>query len=260
MNKKREEPRPAAAPAYIVSYAALMTILLAFFIMMSTMAPSKGPDLNAKGRLESFVKSFSARGVMSLKRGGGRPVGQPFFKQSYLQNDTEAAPDEAGEFRERVVEPNEERFDQSVVDLVNSGATVPVPAWISFQKDETTLEPGALESLRSVAAAALATRCHVSILVYVSNAQSVPPRFASPWAFTGARAIEAARRLQYTYGLSEDNVEGIGCGLGPPLVRSSGGSELRTDRVMVVLAPHKPTVRPKLWQPVPPRIQMRAAE
>jgi len=259
VSKKPEESKPPAAPGYIVSYAALMTILLAFFILVSTMAPTAGGDLKAKGRLEPFVKSFSARGIPSLYRGSMGPTSKPFIKQSYLQDDIAPADPDAATSEERIVEPNTERLDRATVDSLTEGATVQLPLLVAFDDSGVTIRADSAEAIAGAAAIILESRCFAAVRVYLSESSSGLSRFPSPWALSGARAIEIVRRLSIVHGVPAGRVQAIGCGTGPPLLHAGKGKEMRFDRVVISLSRQRPTAEPKLWKPVQPRSQLRMA-
>jgi outer membrane protein OmpA-like peptidoglycan-associated protein len=78
MSRKKRERKPKAAmgaPAYMAQYAALMTILLAFFILLLTMGREKVAEFkDGTGMIRNLVKLTGGSGVMDFWRSMRQPA------------------------------------------------------------------------------------------------------------------------------------------------------------------------------------------
>ena len=109
MNAKREKFTPPESknepPKYIVAYSAMMTILLAFFIMLNSLATVQEYGLKGAG-LGLFRMSFNSLGLPGFLTGGRKPVGlnSPGGKHQPEAEITEG--DEGKEQDGRLIEPD----------------------------------------------------------------------------------------------------------------------------------------------------------
>ncbi len=77
MSKKRERPpkKVQTAPAYMAQFAALMTILLAFFILMLTMGQQKVSQFQqGSGLIKNLVDLTGGKGVLDFWRSMQQPA------------------------------------------------------------------------------------------------------------------------------------------------------------------------------------------
>ena len=63
--KKRQEEEAEGAPAWIVSFADMITLLLAFFVLLQSFAQEQDPELFHQGQ-GSFRRSISGFGIPDL--------------------------------------------------------------------------------------------------------------------------------------------------------------------------------------------------
>lgn len=69
-----EKKKPAGAPAYMGQYTALMTILLAFFILMLTMGHEKSAGFKeGVGQIKNLIEMTGGRGVLDFWRSMRNP-------------------------------------------------------------------------------------------------------------------------------------------------------------------------------------------
>lgn len=69
-----EKKKPAGAPAYMAQYTALMTILLAFFILMLTMGHEKTAGFKeGVGQIKNLIEFTGGRGVLDFWRSMRKP-------------------------------------------------------------------------------------------------------------------------------------------------------------------------------------------
>jgi len=141
-----QESKPGA-PKYIVSYAAMMTILLAFFIMMNNLATVREYGLVGAG-LGVFRESFNAHGLPGILPGSLRArklaaeCGK-FVPQDVPENVEGRTPDE------RLIEPPEQDLEEVLNALVRVEPEVGLPVPL---EDPDRLDQRARERLSAIAA------------------------------------------------------------------------------------------------------------
>ena len=257
--KVQAESSGIEVPKYIVSYGAIMTILLAFFIILSTMQPVQGFDLGAKGRLDSFVKGFNAQGIMSFFKGARSPDRKPFVRSRFMDTSMRGDDPDAATYYGRTVEPNDILVRKALVETLEAGMRVTIPIPMQFGGDGTRMSRENTKALRMTADLIRDRTCGVGVECYVADAKHVPAAYLSAWDLTGRRAIEIARFLQYSCGVDGDRLEAVGGGVGAPLVPPRPDRKA-PDMALIVLKPARRKLLPKVWRPGKPRVvtdQMR---
>ena len=118
----RIEESPAKAPAYIVTFSTLVTLLLAFFVVLCSLGTTQDDTLFDKGYKEGFLESF--------KRGFG--VNRRFNFGNIGNRYGISEPDES--FEGRTIDANTERLRRIIKKLGRSMNIAPSP--IAAQKTD----------------------------------------------------------------------------------------------------------------------------
>lgn len=105
------------APAWIVSFADMITLLLSFFILLQAFATMQDPELFNVGR-ESFKRAISGMGIPGLLFGKGAQMPFPDRKTKYT---TEEAKQKSP--RNRVLDAEAEKIAKTFEKLQNSMET-----------------------------------------------------------------------------------------------------------------------------------------
>ncbi len=119
MSQQRPQPEQQQddAPAWIVSFADMITLLLSFFIMLQAFATMQDPELFNVGR-ESFKRAISGMGIPALLFGKGAPMPFEDRKTHYT---TEEAKQKYP--RNRVLDAEAEKIAKTFEKLQNSMET-----------------------------------------------------------------------------------------------------------------------------------------
>lgn len=139
------EPPKKGAPRYIVAYCSIMTLLLAFFIILQAFATVQEEGLFYAGR-GSFVRALKTFGLGGLwePRKGGVTQGPPGARYRSTEGQ-EARPrqrriDPEAEEAQRALEALEEQFDVRRPPRA-SGWCVTLPTPWSYQSGKVHLSP-----------------------------------------------------------------------------------------------------------------------
>jgi len=160
--KRRGQPAEAKgsrpAPKYIVSYAAMMTILLAFFIMLNNLATVREYGLVGRG-LGLFRKSFNSFGLPGILPGSRTPKGLKSVGGKFVPQDVPS--DEWGRPLEgRLVDPDEHDLQDTVTALLNTDRDVILPLPIDPARD---LDQETQRRLASLARLIRLSDCEVQV-------------------------------------------------------------------------------------------------
>ena len=135
MNAKREKFTPPESknepPKYIVAYSAMMTILLAFFIMLNSLATVREYGLKGAG-LGLFRMSFNSLGLPGFLTGGRKPVGlnSPGGKH---QPEAEITEGDAGKEQDgRLIEPDKRDIKDMLTAVLKTHNRVVLPLDIRY--------------------------------------------------------------------------------------------------------------------------------
>ncbi len=103
-----------AAPAWIVSFTDMITLLLSFFVMLQAFAHMQDPELFFIGR-DSFRRAIAGLGLPNFLL--GRPD-KPRFEYRKRKHATDEAKDRR--YKRRVISPEDQKIRQSFLELRRS--------------------------------------------------------------------------------------------------------------------------------------------
>ena len=211
---------------WLLTYSDMITLLLAFFIVMYSMS-----QLDAKkfGRMaealsgvlkggESIIDRYSEE---ELKKGHGLlKIGD----LRMVQKQIEETSDEHGQAKEISSEMTERGL---VVHVVESAL---------FQEGSSDLQPRAMEVLDLIAEHIIDLPNHVRVEGHTDDRPINTARFPSNWELSSARATEVVRYLIDNYHFSPDRISALGYGEFRP-VRPNNSIENRAQnrRVDIVI-------------------------
>jgi len=141
-NQAQIEEAPKGAPAYIVTFSDMITLLLTFFVMLLSLANTQDPELVDKGK-DAFVRSIKGLGI---GLGQGKPLKPKLGQeQTYHKTDMEDAssPD-------RLIDAEEEKIRrlfrkisksmQAIPSQITSTETAFSPTNLKFSKNSYELD------------------------------------------------------------------------------------------------------------------------
>jgi len=136
------EEKGAGAPAYLVTFSALVTLLMLFFVLLLTLAKVQDEGILGNGRYaetqESFLRSIRTFGLGELSSGKITPDFGHIKIKYFIKK-----PDE--NFQGRTVDAEEEELRRVFKDIRRSAKTMPsqiVAQKTNFSVTNITFSPG----------------------------------------------------------------------------------------------------------------------
>ena len=109
-NATAQEDHGSKTPAWLVSFTDMITLLLAFFVMLQALAQAQDPELYHQGR-GAFRRAVVGLGIPDLLFGKQRKIVGPDQKRRYATED-----DEDG-VEGRVIDPGDQEIRQVFAEL-----------------------------------------------------------------------------------------------------------------------------------------------
>ncbi len=225
-----EDPAPCA-PGWMVSFTDMVTLLLAFFVLLQSFAHERDPDLFFVGR-GSFIRAIEGYGLPEwlLGRGTAVPMDYPRIKHSMESQDEPAE-------RRRVLDADAERIAEAFERIrqnmdceaadITTKVTRPIPTSLRFAQGGCTLDGAGRRELDQHAAemaAALQTGSVQAVrVVAIAPSEPTPER---QWAVSARRAAvvaDALRQALRRHGVREPQVTSFGDGAGGLYADRFGG-------------------------------------
>lgn len=224
--KRKKDDGHENLERWLLTYADLITLLLAFFIVMYSMS-----RLDAK-RFGKMAEALN--GVLK----GGTTV----FK--YL-NDEEIAKGHGllklGDLS-MIQKQIEERFEkvqtneQVQTEITERGLVVHIMESALFKEGSATVEPKAREILDIVSAQVTGIPNHVRIEGHTDDRQINTPIFPSNWELSTARATQVVRYFIENHGIAPDRISALGYGeYRPVLPNNSIENRAKNRRVDILI-------------------------
>jgi len=221
--KVRKETPKKGAPAYIVSFSALMTIMLTFFILMCAMANEQEAGLVAAGT-GSFVHNINSFGLPGLLPGHRHTVdlgdGRPQFAipEHLLE---EARPSDANILYRRVISIDPARLPRVLIKHFEREDTLRIPLDLEFNYGSAQITPESKRYLRPLLARLRMVPYRIRIEAHVGQNFLFSRQYKNPWQLSSARAAAIARFFNYEGGISFQRMEAVGHGNAKPLVKKA---------------------------------------
>lgn len=206
MPRKQIPEEPAkGAPAWIVSFSDMVTLLLAFFVLLQTFAKTQDPDLFYAGQ-GSFQRAISGFGLASWFQGKmANPIAD--FRKLKYPTDTEADQDST----DRLIDPNDENIrkifkdlsdtlDVKTDDMAEDAVSVIVTP-ITFEHSQARLDDKATKYIKAFAGD-LKQSAHRNVNVYVVGLAADEKNIRKRWMLSAKRAARV--QLVLTAALAGD--------------------------------------------------------
>jgi len=144
--KPKPEDKKAGPPAYTVSFADMMTLILTFFILLVSMAKEQKPGLMAKG-LGSFVVAVQSHGLNGLLDGQEK---QAVF--DHMRRKFNLPPESDSERQDAHADAsNLELLRTKVLDALQPHKAITQPMIAVFESGSATLTDAAKTYLNRIA-------------------------------------------------------------------------------------------------------------
>lgn len=211
MNDQRantvEPEKKEGAPKYIVSYSAMVTILLAFFIMLNNLATVQECGLIGAG-LGAFRKSFNSVGLPGVLPGSSSHKSFLWLGGKYVPEET-TGETEGNPSADRLIDPPERDLEDTVNSMlkVESEVMLPLP-----QSAPGELNAETRARLASVARLIRRGDCNVHVCA------SMPEKgdLATAWRSASKWASEVGRYLRDREHIAPERIIVIGRLMPPP--------------------------------------------
>jgi len=254
MRKKRTDEEHSNSERWLLTYADMITLLMAFFIMMYSMSV-----LNLAKFREAAISIRSGFGGM-VKGQGKSPLGtsgQFASKPSPIQGDTAGVSwkvikplveyvetgdtDEAGNKKIKIGEDN-----RGIVITMSSDSML-------FGSGSAKIRRDAEPTLNKIAAMIAKTDNLVRVEGHTCSLPTQNAEFASNWELSTARATEVLRYLVESKGLPAQRFSAAGYGSVRPVAKNdSNQNRGKNRRVEIVLI--RPDVSAETVSKVEPRV------
>jgi len=233
--RKREETKKGA-PAYIVSFSALMTIMLTFFILMCTMANEQEAGLLAAGT-GSFIHNINAFGLPGLLPGHRTTVdlgeGRPQFAVPRSEVEQTQGTDADLLYR-RVIALEPVRLARALAQYFNEEEELRFPLDVHFEPGSARLTPQDRKTLWPLVRRLRMVPYYLRVDAYVSDNFLFNQEHENAWELSAARAAAVVQYFREAGGISYRRMRPVGHGSTRPLVHSPA-QELVNDRVELVI-------------------------
>ena len=235
--RKREEHKKGA-PAYIVSFSGLMTILLTFFILLCTMANEQEYGLVGAGT-GSFVHNINAFGLPGLLPGHRTTVdlgrGRPQFSPPQRSME-ETKGTSADLLYRRVIAVEPIRLPRALAQHFKKHKELRLSLNVEFEPGSADLTSAARKYLWPLLTRIRMVPYHVGIEAHVGESFKFSEEYGGPWQLSAARAAAIVRYFHDVGGMSYRRMRPVGHGSAKPLVKSVMRMRSRVnDRIQLVI-------------------------
>ncbi|MFP5502177.1 MAG: flagellar motor protein MotB [Candidatus Sericytochromatia bacterium] len=225
----------ASSERWLLTYADLITLLLAFFIIMYAMS-----ETDAK-KMEELARSLQS--TFHLSSGGGTDAALPPASNDMLTGGGALLPEakalmEIQEQLEReLASQNGAEAAQSVTTSLNQrGLVISLANSAFFDSGEASLRPEARNVLKTVAGTLKSSKRFIMVEGHTDNTPINTARYPSNWELSTARATTVVRYLITDYGLPPKRLSAAGYGEYYPLVANTTfENRARNRRVDLVI-------------------------
>ncbi|MBD3332001.1 OmpA family protein [candidate division GN15 bacterium] len=187
---------------WLLTYADLITLLLAFFVVMYSMSQI---DAKKFGKMAQALSGVLKGGDVVLDRWDLNPAasGHGLLKVGDLQM-----------LQKYVEEKSEEmgRQEEVITEITERGLVVRIMESVIFEPGATELGSRAQEILDLVAQRIKDLPNHIRIEGHCDDREPKSDRYPSHWELSAARATRVVRYLIEQHGVSPDRISALGYG------------------------------------------------
>jgi len=241
MSKKKSIEDQENAERWLLTYADLITLLLAFFIVMYSMSRI---DAKKFGSMQAQLSNVLRGGVSIFPEGedfdgegaGLLQIGDLKTMQWRIINRLSPGGDKVhGKSEGKLLR------DIDIADAINSevterGLTIHIKDYALFESGKADLKSEAIVVLETVADEIGQIRNHVVVEGHTDNMPINTPRFPSNWELSTARATNVLRFLVEKKNFTPDRISARGFGEYRPVAsNATGNGRAKNRRVDIVI-------------------------
>ena len=226
--RKRVKPQPQKQDRWLVSYADLVTVLFAFFVVMYSIS-SVNED-KYKTLLSSLEKSFS-RSAKSQTRA------EPATGSPLLSKKTATKLLFRTEIAKQIAQDLAPYIKKNLIEVTHYAHRIEVnmKSQLLFDSAQATLTAPALPILKQLAILLQPLPNKIHIEGYTDNRPIHTPIFPSNWELSAARAASVVHQLMQ-HGIAPQRMAAIGYGEYHPIAdNKTPQGRLKNRRVVLVL-------------------------
>ena len=202
--ERQEEPKKGA-PAWMCTFADLMSLLLTFFVLLLSMSSTEAAKFRAMAG--SLRDAFGMRSDLAISP---TPMSDEILPHDDERQGDDGSP-ESDEL-ERELKRALEELGVETGDMKLEGddsVLLRLDGDLLFASGEATLKPRALPAIDAIAKYLLGTNYMLDVVGYTDNVPISTPVFPSNWELSAARAGQAVRRLT-EQGVQPERLRAIG--------------------------------------------------
>ena len=203
--KKKKEEEHENLERWLITYADLITLLLAFFIMMYTFSKQ---DAQRYQEVSQYLRAIFSGGqglLKSAKNGAGQNIASPVPQG-----------DASGEIKKELeaqisamAEANDPEHKISVF-RDERGIVIRIMDRAFFDEGRAELKETARESLKKIAPIIMKSDRHLRVEGHTDNVPINTSEFKSNWELSVRRATEVVRHLIDEYGFPPERISASG--------------------------------------------------
>ncbi|MCX6827263.1 MAG: OmpA family protein [candidate division Zixibacteria bacterium] len=220
MARHRKSDEHENLERWLLTYADLITLLLAFFIVMYSMSKV---DAKKFGRMSEALSGVLKGGTVVIKRGDqmGVTAGQGVLNIGNLKSIGDA-----------IKKGAEQMEDDKLIstEVSERGLVIHIMESALFKVGSAILEPKAKVILDLVAQHIQNLSNHIRIEGHTDNRPINTLKYPSNWELSSARATEVVRYLCESHAFDPRKISALGYGEFRPMVANSGDENLAKNR------------------------------
>lgn len=229
VRKKRKKPVEEGAFVDMVAFAALMTILLAFFIMLSVnIGPAK--DEQAKKVIDSFREALGNYGVNKIIFGSTDSI----FNLNFMLDNYEGKSK-----KEKTTAKNTfaNTIDNDIgVEYMQTGHRVDFPTEIDFINEEFDMSPESKQYLNNLIKVIKNRDCKVMVGGYTSEDFVSSDRYPTSWQLSAEYASAVTKYFNNVGNIDYKRLTAVGHGEYQPLLgEASSFNIMANNRINITI-------------------------
>ncbi len=222
--RKKRKKRPAEDGMFVdmVAFASLMTILLAFFIMLSSYAGRPKKDV-AEEVLSSFKEALDNYGVSKIVFGSTDSIfNLNFILESYGGKHKKNKPTDKNTFV-NTIDKN------SDVEYIPVGHRVDFPTEINFANEELDISPESKQYLNNLIKVIKNRDCKVMVGGYTSDDFVSSDRYPTSWQLSAEYASAVTKYFNNVGNIDYKRLTAVGYGRYQPLLGEASSFNTRAN-------------------------------
>jgi chemotaxis protein MotB len=195
----------AGAPAWIVTFADLMSLLLTFFVLLLSFSSTQAAKFEAVAG--SLREALGMRSELDLSDQPERRELIERLENQGAEQGPSASPNLDQELKKLLAELGGQ--GRGIAALTSEGIVLNISGDLMFSSGEATLSPAAIQVLNRIANYVLQSDRPLDVVGHTDNIPISTPQFPSNWELSAARAGSAVRYL-VERGVDAERIRAIG--------------------------------------------------